>query len=71
MWGGGIIQYRQQCYVHTIPGGLRDGDKGLEKNFQNLNICFFWKVFNGNHYPGKGGIQPPRASPTDLMVMEV
>ena len=33
-----------------------------------LNV---WKVFNGNHYPGKGGIQPPRAFLTDLMVMEV
>ena len=31
----------------------------------------YWKDFNGNHYPGKGGIQPPRASLTDLMVMEV
>ena len=27
--------------------------------------------FNGIHYPGKGGIQPPRASLMDLMVVEV
>ena len=42
-------------------------------SFEKVCIIYIyiWKVFNGNHYPGKGGIQPPHASLTDLMVMEV